>query len=178
MQEIEFILYVANQERSTTFYHHLLKLVPLTNVEGLTEFQLMPEVKLGLMPVKNVAKVLKSKMPHPSEGDGIPRCELYLKVPSAEKFLQRAIELGVSSLVKLNRETGETLWVILQIWTDTLLRLPRGRKTFCNNSDNRICSINIFSLYFYTKHIGTLITLTVLKCLVFFGAFNYYQSPT
>ncbi len=110
MKEIEFILYVANQERSTTFYHHLLKLVPITNVEGLTEFQLMPEVKLGLMPVKNVAKVLKSKMPHPSEGDGIPRCELYLKVPSAEKFLQRAIELGGELISEIEpRDWGDSV---------------------------------------------------------------------
>jgi predicted enzyme related to lactoylglutathione lyase len=110
MKEIEFILYVANQERSTTFYHHLLKLVPITNVEGLTEFQLMPEVKLGLMPVKNVAKVLKSKMPYPSEGDGIPRCELYLKVPSAEKFLQRAIELGGELISEIEpRDWGDSV---------------------------------------------------------------------
>lgn len=110
MKEIEFILYVANQERSTTFYHHLLKLVPITNVEGLTEFQLMPEVKLGLMPVKNVAKVLMSKMPHPSEGDGIPRCELYLKVPSAEKFLQRAIELGGELISEIEpRDWGDSV---------------------------------------------------------------------
>lgn len=110
MKEIEFILYVANQERSTTFYHHLLKLVPITNVEGMTEFQLMPAVKLGLMPVKNVAKVLKSKMPHPSEGDGIPRCELYLKVTSAEKFLQRAIELGGELISEIEpRDWGDSV---------------------------------------------------------------------
>ncbi|NLC50371.1 MAG: lactoylglutathione lyase [Bacteroidales bacterium] len=110
MKEIEFILYVANQERSTTFYHHLLKLVPISNVEGMTEFQLMPGVKLGLMPVKNVAKVLKSKMPHPSEGDGIPRCELYLKVTSAEKFLQRAIELGGELISEIEpRDWGDSV---------------------------------------------------------------------
>lgn len=110
MNEVEFILYVSNQERSTSFYHHLLKLEPITNVEGMTEFQLMPGVKLGLMPVKGIAKVLNSKMPHPSEGDGVPRCELYLKVPSAEKFLQRAIELGAQLISEVEpRDWGDSV---------------------------------------------------------------------
>ena len=110
MKEIEFILYVSNQERCTAFYHHLLKLLPITNVEGMTEFQLMPGVKLGLMPVKGAAKILNSKMPHPSKGDGIPRCELYLKVPSAEKFLQRAIELGGELISEFEpRDWGDTV---------------------------------------------------------------------
>lgn len=110
MNEVEFILYVSNQERSTSFYHHLLKLEPITNVEGMTEFQLMPGVKLGLMPVKGIAKVLNSKMPHPSEGDGVPRCELYLKVPSAERFLQRAIELGGELISEIEpRDWGDNV---------------------------------------------------------------------
>ena len=110
MKEIEFILYVSNQERSTSFYHHLLKLSPILNVEGMTEFQLMPGVKLGLMPVKSAAKFLNFKMPHPSEGAGIPRCELYLKVPSAEKFLQRAIELGGELINELElQEWGDNV---------------------------------------------------------------------
>lgn len=110
MKEIEFILYVSNQERSTTFYHHLLKLLPITNLEGMTEFQLMPGVRLGLMPVKSAAKVLNNKTTHPSEGAGIPRCELYLKVPSAEKFLQRAIELGGELISELEpRDWGDTV---------------------------------------------------------------------
>ena len=94
MKEVEFILYVSNQERSTMFYRHLLKKKPDLYVDGMTEFQLLPGVKLGLMPVKVAAKILNNKMLSPSEGDGIPRCELYLKVTNAEKYMQRAIELG------------------------------------------------------------------------------------
>ncbi len=110
MKEIEFILYVSNQERSTSFYRHLLKLSPILNVGGLTEFQLIPGVKLGLMPVKIATKFLNFKMPQPSGGVGIPRCELYLKVPSAEKFLQRAIELGGELINELEpQDWGDTV---------------------------------------------------------------------
>lgn len=37
---IEFILYVADQARSTAFYSTLLNRAPTLNVPGMTEFEL------------------------------------------------------------------------------------------------------------------------------------------
>ena len=94
MNEIQFILFVSNQEKSTCFYRHLFNRIPYKLVDGLTEFQLLPGVKLGLMSEKGAAKIIDDQLPNPSEANGIPRCEIYLKVFNAEKYLQRAMELG------------------------------------------------------------------------------------
>lgn len=94
MNEIEFILYVNNQEKSTAFYEQLLQLKARLNVPGMTEFQLNDFVKLGLMPENGIANILSDKMPHPKLGNGIPRCEIYLKVENAIDYLNRGIKLG------------------------------------------------------------------------------------
>lgn len=75
--KIEFILYVADQKRSTEFYSKVLNRPPSLNVPGMTEFNLSADVKLGLMPETGIAKILQDKTPHPATGNGIPRCELY-----------------------------------------------------------------------------------------------------
>jgi PhnB protein len=64
------------------------------DVPGMTEFELASNVKLGLMPENGIAKIIEDKMPHPNEGNGIPRCELYLKVENAALYIQRGIESG------------------------------------------------------------------------------------
>jgi len=56
MNEIEFILYVSNQEKSSVFYERLLNLKPSLNVPGMTEFELLENVKLGLMPEMELQK--------------------------------------------------------------------------------------------------------------------------
>ena len=57
MKEIEFILYVLDQEKSTIFYEQLLQMGPSLNVPGMTEFELTDFVTLGLMPENGIAKI-------------------------------------------------------------------------------------------------------------------------
>lgn len=78
MKEIEFILYVTNQEKSKCFYQSLFEITPSVDVPGMTEFELTDCTKLGLMPENGIAKILTDKVPHPKQGNGIPRCELYV----------------------------------------------------------------------------------------------------
>jgi hypothetical protein len=52
IQEIEFILYVADQKRSKLLYSFVLDLKSSLDVEGMTEFMLGQNCKLGLMPEK------------------------------------------------------------------------------------------------------------------------------
>lgn len=91
--DIEFILYVADQQRSRDFYATLLAMAPSLDVPGMTEFSLRAGVKLGLMPEKSISKLLGSSLPHPSAGNGIPRCELYLKVSDIQAWEKRALNL-------------------------------------------------------------------------------------
>jgi len=92
--EIEFILYVSNQENARDFYEKLLGIKPALHVPGMTEFILGPATKLGLMPESGIAKILAPATPHPATGNGIPRCELYLKTGSVTDYYTRALQLG------------------------------------------------------------------------------------
>lgn len=113
MDEIEFILYISNQRKSTTFYENLLQIKPRLNVPGMTEFQLSEKVKLGLMLENGIAKIIVPKMQHPQKGNGIPRCELYLKVENAEVYLSRGINLGGKEVSKLEyRDWGDSVGYI------------------------------------------------------------------
>lgn len=94
IQHVEIILYVVNQQQSTRFYTDLLRLQPSLNVPGMTEFILSSNCKLGLMPNNGIAKILQDKTPHPDDGNGIPRCELYLLVDQLEAFYEQALAAG------------------------------------------------------------------------------------
>jgi hypothetical protein len=108
MKAIEFILYVADQKRSTEFYSRLLELSPVLDVPGMTEFKLGAAVKLGLMPENGIANIISPPMPHPRNGSGIPRCELYLKVDHAGKYLERGLRLGGKEISSLQmRDWGD-----------------------------------------------------------------------
>lgn len=93
MKLFQFIVYVADQNRSTDFYSKLLGMDPALNVPGMTEFKLSPTSKLGIMPEKGIAKIIADKTQHPSEGNGIPRCEIYLVVDDITPYYERAKEL-------------------------------------------------------------------------------------
>lgn len=104
---IEIILYVNNQQDSARFYKKLFRKEPDIDVPGMTEFNLLPSCKLGLMPGKGMAKILGKNLPHPDEGMGIPRCELYIVVGDAQFEFDHACKMGamlVSPL--LNRDWG------------------------------------------------------------------------
>ncbi|MFV0564633.1 MAG: VOC family protein [Flavobacteriaceae bacterium] len=113
MDEIEFILYVNEQSKSKAFYEKLLGTKPFLDVPGMTEFKLAENVKLGLMPEDGMAKIILDKLPHPRKGNGIPRCELYLKVNNPLKYIKRGIELGGKEISKLqNRDWGDEVGYI------------------------------------------------------------------
>ena len=100
--ETEFILYVQDQQRSRDFYAAILGKNPGLDVHGMTEFEFGPSCKLGLMPENGIAKIITPTMPHPSAGQGIPRCELYLLVENAIEFCHRAIKAGALEVSELS----------------------------------------------------------------------------
>lgn len=106
-EKIEFILYVADQEKSKNFYKQLLQIEPSLDMPGMTEFDLNDSTKLGLMPQEGIAKILLDKTPDPSTGSGIPRCELYLKVNNAQEYFQRGINLGGKEISKLQERNWD-----------------------------------------------------------------------
>ncbi|MCF6298195.1 MAG: lactoylglutathione lyase [Flavobacteriaceae bacterium] len=113
MREIEFILYVRDQTKSKEFYEKLLQIKPSLNVPGMTEFKLCENIKLGLMPENGIAKIISNKLPHPKKGNGIPRCELYLKMENPNEYIKRGIKLGGKEISKLkNRDWGDNVGYI------------------------------------------------------------------
>lgn len=106
--ETEFILYVASQERAKLFYQKILGLNPVLDVPGMTEFELSPGLKLGLMPESGINKILAGKTPSPTTGSGIPRCELYLKRGNVKELYQKALEAGAIAISEpANRDWGD-----------------------------------------------------------------------
>lgn len=94
--QIETILYVNDQQVSSDFYQSIFRKKPELNVPGMTEFALAENVKLGLMPNHGIAKILADKTPHPNNGNGIPRCELYFYVENIELEFENAILSGAT----------------------------------------------------------------------------------
>lgn len=92
----EFILYVADQSRSTAFYRDLLRMDPVLDVPGMTEFTLSDGYKLGLMPENGIARIISGALPHPSTGRGVPRCELYLLVDDLDAAIAGAEAAGAA----------------------------------------------------------------------------------
>lgn len=108
IQLIETILYVNDQKASMEFYTKIFRQNPDLHVSGMTEFKLSENCKLGLMPNKGIAKILGNKTRHPDEGNGIPRCELYLYVENIEFEFDNAIKSGAKliSLIE-DRDWGD-----------------------------------------------------------------------
>lgn len=98
---IETILYVNDQQSSTDFYTKLFRQNPNLNVPGMTEFRLAENCKLGLMPNKGIAKILSDKAPHPDQGNGIPRCELYFYVENIELEFENATKIGAKLISEI-----------------------------------------------------------------------------
>ena len=105
---IEIILYVADQLKSRNFYSALLQKQPDLDVPGMTEFYLANNIKLGLMPENGIAKILLDKTPHPGDGSGIPRCELYLYTDNIEEAFEIAKKAGAKEISGIeNRDWGD-----------------------------------------------------------------------
>lgn len=104
---IEIILYVSDSEASCVFYEKIFRKQANLKVSGMTEFNISGKCKLGLMPNKNMAKILAGKTPHPDNGNGIPRCELYLCVDNVQFEFDHAIKCGAKLISPIkNRDWG------------------------------------------------------------------------
>jgi catechol 2,3-dioxygenase-like lactoylglutathione lyase family enzyme len=101
MEDLIFILFVKDQRRSRDFYAAVIGSSPALDVPGMTEFQLLPAVRLGLMPEQGIAKLLSPVCPHPEKAQGVPRCEIYLRVADPDVWLLRAIEAGAKPVRNL-----------------------------------------------------------------------------
>ena len=105
-----FILYVADQQRSTAFYSSVLAAQPRLCVPGMTEFALPGGAVLGLMPEQGISRLLAPLLPDPRQAAGIPRAELYLVVPAARSMHLRALAAGAKELSPLAlRSWGHTV---------------------------------------------------------------------
>ncbi len=94
MEKTLFVIYVADQERSRVFYQSILEKEPVLDVPGMTEFMLTDSAALGIMPEQGIAKILGDAVPHPQDGNGIPRCELYLFVDDPSASYQLLLDAG------------------------------------------------------------------------------------
>ncbi len=105
---IETILYVKDQQASADFYTKLFRQEPDLNVPGMTEFKLAENCSLGLMPNKGIATILLDKTPHPDQGNGIPRCELYFYVENIELEFDHAVKIGAKLISPIaDRDWGD-----------------------------------------------------------------------
>lgn len=93
-----FILYVADQARSSRFYAAVLGIAPRLEVPGMTEFALPGGAVLGLMPEAAIERLLGSALPRPSDAGGVPRAELYLVLSTAAACHGRALAAGAKEL--------------------------------------------------------------------------------
>ena len=108
MQKALFVLYVADQDRSAAFYGHALGSTPTLHVPGMTEFALGDECALGLMPEAGIKRLLGESLPDPASANGVPRAEVYLRVPDAAACLARAHAAGGEIISPLApRDWGE-----------------------------------------------------------------------
>jgi uncharacterized glyoxalase superfamily protein PhnB len=111
---VHTILYVKDQKRSTDFYRAVLQLEPKLDVPGMTEFQLSDAHTLGLMPEAGIKRLLSDKLPDPSQGSGIPRAELYIRVQDPEVLFERALAAGAKLLSSLEvRPWGDRAGYVL-----------------------------------------------------------------
>ncbi|MCR9247483.1 MAG: glyoxalase [bacterium] len=98
-----FILYVADQQRSTAFYSAVLAASPRLNVPGMTEFELPGGAVLGLMPEQGIRRLLGARLPDPASARGVPRAELYLVVANAAACHARALTAGAVELSPIQK---------------------------------------------------------------------------
>lgn len=112
----EIILFVADQQKSKDFYSKIFQKQPDLDVLGMTEFNLADNLKLGLMPDSGKAKMLAGKIPSPSSGNGIPRCELYIHTGNIEELFDLAIKAGAKEISKIqDREWGDTVGYVADL---------------------------------------------------------------
>jgi Glyoxalase/Bleomycin resistance protein/Dioxygenase superfamily len=107
---VHFILYVADQRCSTSFWTAVLDRQPSLDVPGMTEFALAQGAVLGLMPEAGIRGLLGPQLPDPATARGIPRSEVYLVVSDPAAYHRRALAAGAVELSTLTlRSWGDTV---------------------------------------------------------------------
>ena len=116
LAKAHFILYVEDQARSTEFYTKVLDQFPSLNTPGMTEFVLVENGVLGLMPISGIKRLLGENLPDPVRARGIPRSEIYLYVKCPLEYHQRALAAGALELSGLeNRNWGDRVSYCLDL---------------------------------------------------------------
>lgn len=103
MKRVEFIFYVADQERAAGFYQAVLGMEPTLNVPGMTEFELGDSVVLGIMLASGIVSLLGNAIADPLSAAHAPRAELYLSVENPVEMVQRALDHGAKLLSPVTR---------------------------------------------------------------------------
>ncbi|MBN1620066.1 VOC family protein [candidate division WOR-3 bacterium] len=102
------VFYVKDQKRSAEFYKKIFRKNPDLDVPGMTEFNVFENCRIGLMPNDGIASILKEKTPHPSKGNGVPRCELYLYVDDLQFEYENAKSAGALEISPIEeRDWGD-----------------------------------------------------------------------
>jgi predicted enzyme related to lactoylglutathione lyase len=100
---VHFILYVADQAKSTAFYAAVLAVEPTLNVPGMTEFSIDSETVIGLMPEAGAVRLFGDKINKPLAAGRSPRAEIYLVVDDASAYHSRAISAGAREISPMER---------------------------------------------------------------------------
>ncbi|WP_238917104.1 VOC family protein [Clostridium sp. YIM B02555] len=107
-ENLMIIFYVKDQGKSKVFYKKLLGYEPTLDVVGMTEFQMVNNVLLGLMPEEGIMRILENKIPNPKDANGVPRSELYIFVDDPDEYYLRAITAGGTGISKTElRDWGD-----------------------------------------------------------------------
>jgi len=99
-ENLMIIFYVKDQEKSKEFYKNLLGYEPTLDVVGMTEFHIVNNVLLGLMPEEGIMRILENKIPNPKDANGVPRSEIYIFVDDPDEYYIRAITAGGTGISK------------------------------------------------------------------------------
>ncbi len=95
-----FILYVQSPAVSRNFYRNVLGCAPTLDVPGMTEFELRPDVVLGLMPEAGITHLLGPEI-DPSQLRRAGRAEVYLVVDDPAAYHARSLAAGADELSAL-----------------------------------------------------------------------------
>lgn len=91
---VNVILFVENQIVSTQFYKDLFRISPVLVVDGMTEFIIFENLKIGLMPTKNIKRILPEK----KTNSNFIKSELYFYVTDIQFEYENAIKAGAKLL--------------------------------------------------------------------------------
>ncbi len=95
------ILYVDDQTKSKKLYEVVLGSKPVLDVPGMTEFELSSTHSIGLMPRKNIHKIITGDMSGLKDYHNAPVTELYLYIDEPEEVIENSLHQGAKLLCPL-----------------------------------------------------------------------------